>query len=194
MRLFLAVDLADSVRADVQQITIALRQRLERLKHATRVGWIGPDRLHFTLVFIGEVNDVLAGEINARFVSPLPLAPFALRIGGLGMFPPGGRPRVIWLGVDEGAEEIRRLQREVLIRLDGVPFAREGRAFSAHLTLGRFREPGTVSERQALADVRLPASMRSPVDHVTLYQSRLSPKGSIYTPLRHTPLAGEVVA
>jgi 2'-5' RNA ligase len=194
MRLFLAVDLADSLRADVQQITVALRQRLERLKHATRVGWLGPDRFHFTLVFIGEVSDAVAGDVKARFMAPLPVRPFVIHVGGLGMFPPGGRPRVIWLGVDEGADDMRRLHHEVLARLDGVPFARESRAFSPHLTLARFREPGTISERQALAEVRLPAAMRSPVDHVTLYQSRLSPKGSIYTPLRQTPLSGEVLA
>ena len=194
MRLFVAVDLADSVRADVQQITIALRQRLERLKHATRVGWVSPDRMHFTLVFLGEVSEAVGAEVKARLVTPLPLAPFVIRVGRLGMFPPDGRPHVIWLGVNEGAEPLRQLHREVLARLDGVPFARDGRAFSPHLTLARFREPGTVSERHALADVPLPASMPSLVGHVTLYQSRLSPKGSFYTALRQTPLLGEVVA
>ncbi len=194
MRLFVAVDLADGVRADVQQITVALRQRLERLKHATRIGWVSPDRMHLTLAFIGEVSDAVAGDVKARFVPPLRLSPFPIRMGRLGMFPPGGRPHVIWLGVNEGIEPLRRLHQEVLARLDGVPFDRDGRAFSPHLTLARFREPGTVSERQALADVPLPASMPSTVDHVTLYQSRLSPKGSIYTPLRQTSLLGEVVA
>jgi len=194
MRLFVAVDLDDGVRASVQQITIALRQRMERLKHATRIGWVSPDRLHLTLAFVGEVSDAIAADVNARLVQPLPLSPFVIRVGRLGLFPPAGRPQVIWLGVSEGTEPLRRLHQEVLARLEGVPFGRDGRAFSPHLTLARFREPGTVSEGQALADVPLPASVPSTVGHVTLYQSRLSQKGSIYTPLRQTPLLGEVGA
>lgn len=194
MRLFVAVDLDDGVRATVQQVTIALRQRMERLKHATRIGWVGPDHLHLTMVFLGEVSDVVAADVNARLSAPLGVSPFVIKVGKLGMFPPGGRPQVIWLGVNEGGEPLRRLHQEVLTRLEGVPFDRDGRTFSPHLTLARFREPGTVSERQALADVPLPASMPSSVGHVTLYQSRLSPKGSIYVPLRQTPLLGGVVA
>ena len=68
MRLFVAVDLDDGVRASVQQITIALRQRMERLKHATRIGWVSPDRQHLTLAFVGEVNHAIAADVNARSV------------------------------------------------------------------------------------------------------------------------------
>jgi 2'-5' RNA ligase len=190
MRLFVAVDLCDSVRAAVQERAIALRQRLERMKQPTGLAWVSPDRLHLTLVFVGEVHEAVAAEIGLRLASPLPVAPFDLQIGRLGMFPPGGRPHVLWLAVEEGVAELRVLQAAVLDRLAGIEFRREARAFSPHLTLGRFRQPGTLAERQALSDLRLPSCGSSHVDHVTLYQSRLSPKGSTYTPIRQTPLHG----
>jgi RNA 2',3'-cyclic 3'-phosphodiesterase len=191
MRLFVAVDLDDAVRAAVQRSTVALRQRLERLRTASRLGWVGPDRMHLTLVFLGEVSESIGGDIAARLASPVAVSPFSIRIGHVGMFPPSGRPRVLWLAVEDGLDELRRLHREVLNRLEGLEFAREARAFSPHLTLARFREPGTVAERQALADVELPSFGASRVDHVTLYQSRLSPKGPTYLPVRTTPLDQE---
>jgi 2'-5' RNA ligase len=190
MRLFVAVDLGDAVRAAVQHRAIALRQRLERMKQPSGLAWVSPDRLHLTLVFIGEVSEAIAADIGLRLASPLAVAPFELQIGRLGMFPPGGRPHVMWLAVEDGVTALRDAQAAVLERLEGIEFRRESRAFSPHLTLARFRQPGTLAERQALSDLRLPACGVSHVDHVTLYQSRLSPKGSIYTPIRQTPLAG----
>jgi 2'-5' RNA ligase len=192
MRLFVAVDLGDAVRAAVQERAIALRQRLERMKQPTGLAWVSPDRLHLTLVFIGEAHEAAAAEIGLRLASPLTVAPFDLQIGRLGMFPASGRPHVMWLAIEDGVEALRQLQAAVLGRLEGIEFRREARAFSPHLTLARFRQPGTLAERQALSDLRLPACGSSHVDHVTLYQSRLSPKGSTYTPIRQTQLQGRL--
>jgi 2'-5' RNA ligase len=188
MRLFLAVDLDDSVRHAMQESAIALRQRLERLRDATRLTWVSPDRLHLTLLFLGEVSDEVCADVAARLTPALPLPPFDLRFGSVGMFPPNGRPRVLWLDVSEGREPLRALHAAVCGRLDGVPMEREGRAFSPHLTLARFREPGTMTERYALAEVPVRSCAPCRIDHVTLYQSRLSPKGPTYAALRRTPL------
>jgi 2'-5' RNA ligase len=190
MRLFSAVDLDDGLRAHVQRTSIALRQRLERIKHASRVSWVSPDRMHLTLLFIGEVSDAIGSEIVSRFGAPLPVPPFDLRVGAVGLFPPAGRPRVIWLGIESGLDQMRQVHEQVVHRLEGVEFAREARAFSPHLTLARFHEPGTVAERQALTEVVVRPGPTCPIDHVTLYQSRLSPKGPTYTALRRAPLAG----
>jgi 2'-5' RNA ligase len=192
MRLFIAVDLGDAVRAAVQERAIALRQRLERMKQPTGLAWVSPDRLHLTLVFIGEIQEAIAAEIGLQLATPLALSPFDVQIGRLGMFPASGRPHVIWLAIEEGVASLRALQAAVLDRLDGIDFRREARAFSPHLTLARFRQPGTLAERQALSDLHLPGCGSSHVDHVTLYQSRLSPKGATYTPIRRTPLQGRV--
>jgi RNA 2',3'-cyclic 3'-phosphodiesterase len=71
-----------------------------------------------------------------------------------------------------------------------VPYRREQRAFSPHLTLGRFREPGTVRDRQILSGVSVPTAGACTVDRLTLYQSRLSPKGPTYTPIAHAAFEG----
>lgn len=188
MRLFIAVDLDDTARQALQQRSVALRQRLERLKGATRLTWVSPERLHLTLMFIGEVPDDRGSEIAARLGAPMSLDPFVLEFGRFGTFPQVGRPRVIWVEVTKGHDELKAVHAQALARLEGIEFEREARPFSPHLTLARFREPGTSTERQILADAPASAPVSSPVQHLTLYQSRLSPKGPTYTVLRRTPL------
>jgi 2'-5' RNA ligase len=191
MRLFVAVDVDDRTRAQVAQVIDALRTGMDVGGSGARVSWIAPDRLHLTLQFIGEVSEDVTAAIKVRlrrrFVHPL----FEMRFDGIGTFPPGGRPRVVWLGIDRGADGLARLHEEVQRRLEDVEFRRESRAFSPHLTVGRFKHGGTRADVERLTRVALEFAGGCTIDHVTLYQSRLSPRGPTYTPLLVTPLAAE---
>ena len=137
--------------------------------------------MHLTVLFFGEVADPSAGALIERFASPLPLDPFRLRFGKPGLFPPAGRPRVLWLAIEHGADALASLHGALTARLEGLPWAREERTFAPHLTLGRFKEPGTLDDRRAVAEARIDPPEAAVVDHVTLYQSRLSPRGPDYT-------------
>jgi RNA 2',3'-cyclic 3'-phosphodiesterase len=188
VRLFLAVDLSDEVRARASASIDRLRESMAR-HQAPRVGWVTAERLHITLEFIGDVPDAVASDVVRCLEPPIPLAPFEVVFGGLGVFPPGGRPRVVWIGVDRGAQELQCLRDEAVRRLDGVDYRREPRSLSPHLTLGRFREPGRPSDREVLASTRLPEIGACTVDRLTTYRSRLSPKGPTYTAVLETLLA-----
>jgi RNA 2',3'-cyclic 3'-phosphodiesterase len=74
-------------------------------------------------------------------------------------------------------------------RLEGIEFRRESRPFSPHLTLARFKDGGSPADRERIASARLESAGECTIDHVTLYQSRLSPRGPTYTPLVVSPLA-----
>lgn len=188
MRLFVAVDISEAVRASVAGGIDMLRAAMQGGSRA-RVGWVTPERLHLTLEFIGDVPAAVAADVVRRLEPPIALAPFTLRVGGPGLFPSSGRPRVIWFGLDDGVEPMRRLHEEVVVRLDGVPYRPERRSYSPHLTVGRFREPGRVSDRELIAGLDVPDAGSCSVDAVTLYQSRLSPKGSTYTVMLRVPLS-----
>ena len=187
MRLFAAVDISDDVRERAARAVEILRRAVERSSSA-RVGWVTPERLHLTLEFIGEVPESVAADVVRRLEPPFAGPPFTLRFGSVGLFPPAGRPRVIWFGLDAGSEEFRQLRAEAVRRLDGVDYRREDRPFSPHLTVGRFREPGRPSDRALFTGADLPALGSCAVDRLTLYQSRLSPRGPAYTPILQVPL------
>ena len=190
MRLFVAVDVDDRTRARVGHIIDALRKEIDVSDSAARVSWIAPGRLHLTLQFIGEVSEAVAAEIETRLRPPFGLhTKFEMRFDRIGTFPPEGRPRVVWLGIDRGADGLASLHQEVQRRLADVAFRREARGFSPHLTLARFKQGGTRADTDRVTRLPLELEGGCTIDHVTLYQSRLSPRGPTYTPLLVTPLA-----
>jgi 2'-5' RNA ligase len=190
MRLFVAVDLPDAVRQAAASAADRLRDRLGRVAARSRITWVSTHVLHLTLVFLGEVDEAAGSEAVERLRAPLPLAPFALGIGGAGLFPPSGRPRVLWLAVATGAAALDAARTAVEARLDGVPYRREHRAFAPHLTIARFKDGGTAEERRAVERTSTETSAPAVVRDVTLYRSRLSPRGPEYVALAHCALAG----
>jgi RNA 2',3'-cyclic 3'-phosphodiesterase len=189
MRLFVAVELDDAVRAAAARVADDLRQQLRRTRLDAR--WVIPDNLHFTMVFIGQIDDRTAPSFVAAMSRPFDPAQFAVRLGRCGVFPPSGPPRVIWIGLAEGAEELTRLQQEVVRRLQPLGFEPEPRPFSAHLTIARVKDVPRASARDARAIIAAAsaADASCPVTRVTLFRSHLSPKGSRYEVLTYGELA-----
>jgi 2'-5' RNA ligase len=193
MRLFIALDISDEVRRSVRTVIERLERELAaRGRGAARrpspVRWVTDDRLHLTLRFIGEVPDAVADEIAARLAPAYAMDPFPIFLSGLGVFPASGGPRVAWIGISEGADRVSSVHLETGRRLAGLPVRADDRPFSPHLTLGRFRETAA-RYRHRLAELRGIDAGRCTIDHVTLYQSRLSSQGPTYLPRLRTPLS-----
>jgi 2'-5' RNA ligase len=190
VRLFVAVDLPDVVRRSAAEAAASLKHELGRARARSRISWVAPAQLHLTLVFLGEVDDGTGAAVVDRMREPLPLPPFAVRLGHAGLFPPSGRPRVLWLAVAEGAQALVSVHAAVEQRLAGIGYRRETRAYAPHLTLARFKEGGTPDERRAIGRAAVTGSPAARVRHVTLYRSVLSPGGPEYTVLAESALAG----
>lgn len=111
-------------------------------------------------------------------------ASFDLALRGLGAFPSPTRPRVIWAGVARGGAELAALATGVEDALARLGFAREERPFSAHVTLGRVREPRrgpTLAAALGAAAGRELGGFR--VERLALMRSDLSPRGARYSVL-----------
>ena len=184
MRLFVAIDLPETLRQAVEARLAPLRGSLPRAR------WVRVENLHLTLVFLGEVEaelvPLLATELAAVFARHLP---FSLGLRDGGAFPPRGPGRVIWLGV-EADSGLAALQREVAEAASSVlGLEPETRPFSPHLTLARAPEPWprAAVERfaQAFAGSLGP---RFEVSEGLLMESELAPGGSRYRALGHFPL------
>jgi RNA 2',3'-cyclic 3'-phosphodiesterase len=184
VRVFLAVDVDEHVRLGIRALIDRLRELLDRrVAHHGRIGWVSADRVHVTLHFIGELPDTRVRELADTTMRPLDVTSFELGLGGLGVFPPRGRPRVLWVGIDRGADALTRVHEEMGKRLVALGLPLEAHAFSPHLTLARFREPGPLAVRSVIEGVDASEIGACPVTSVTLYQSRLGRGGATYTPL-----------
>jgi RNA 2',3'-cyclic 3'-phosphodiesterase len=183
MRLFVAVELDEAVRAVAEHAAADLRQRLRRTGLDAR--WVAPEKMHLTLVFVGHVDDAAAESFASAVRRPFGIAPFALRLGHCGVFPPSGPPRVMWIGFAEGADGLGELHSEVVRRLEPLGFEPERRAFSAHLTLARVKDVPRAAARdvRAIVTAATVPDASCLVTRVTLFRSHLSPKGSRYEAL-----------
>jgi 2'-5' RNA ligase len=168
---------------------------VERLRAGgAEARWVPPGNLHVTLRFLGDVD----GETAAAVADALPevvrgFAPFPLRLAGLGTFPPRGEPRVAWIGVDAGAEELGRLavRTERALLQAGVLSSPEPRPFRAHVTIGRPLRPGGLGRWQGLLGDTAFRGGTHVLREVRLVESRLSPRGAEYAPVARFPLDGE---
>ncbi len=188
MRLFVAVELETVVRASAAAAGHALRARLPR-EIAAR--WISEENLHITLQFLGEVDDGLVPHVVAALGIPFGQQPFTIDIEGFGAFPSSGPLRVFWLGVRRGADGLAALHDEVASRMEPLGFPRERRPYAGHLTIARVKDGGPRSVQAAVRRLlaELPAHAgQSQVTGITLFHSRLSPKGASYEPVLRVPL------
>lgn len=188
MRLFVGIELDDRVKDAAAEIADALKRQLGPHVDAR---WISPPNLHVTLWFIGEVNDARAGQLLRVLDRPFAQPHFDIEIGGLGAFPPSGSPRVFWLGVRSGVEALRRLHSELAARLAPLGFEPERRAYSAHLTIARVKNISRALASRTIRELlrTTPAlAGQCPGTSVTVFRSRLSPKGATYEALLRIPL------
>jgi 2'-5' RNA ligase len=182
MRLFVAVDIDDGTRAQLEAARTAIQAVISEAPTPARVTWTRSEIAHVTVRFIGETPEHALTTIQEALAT-VTIAPFDVTWETVGTFGGTRHPRVIWVAPTIGLDALTRLAAHVNAQLDPVIGPGDARPFKPHLTLGRIREAGRgVEWPRALAGVRFtPSSTR--VDHVTLYQSRLSPNGPTYTSL-----------
>ncbi|MFZ0214414.1 MAG: RNA 2',3'-cyclic phosphodiesterase, partial [Candidatus Dormiibacterota bacterium] len=102
VRCFVALPLPDGVRE-------ALAEHL-RACAALAPGhrWSPPQNLHVTLRFLGRVDVVLLDRLRDA-LGEVRASPFRVALGGEGRFGRPSAPRVLWLGVREGAAPLAEL-------------------------------------------------------------------------------------
>lgn len=186
MRLFVAVEIAPDVAQSAAAVIERLRERAIRLAPRSRITWVTTDRLHVTVRFIGNVDADRVDAVRQVLAPPLGQAPFKLTLAGVVMFPPKGPPRVLASGVSDGREPLLAIEHHVSERLARAGIAAEQRPYTPHLTLARVREAGGLRSAALLENMSETRLGTTAVEAITLFESRLSPKGPTYMALQRT--------
>ena len=182
-RIFCAVELADSVRARLQDHIGLLRGA----GSDATASWTRVENIHLTLKFFGNVAIERIPKISAaveRAVKKFP--PVPIDIGHTGVFPNPRRAQVLWIGVSDPTGKLSELQQQLEHECAKDGFEKEDRAYRPHLTIARLRKQ---EGARLLANDHLrmdfePAEIT--LSELIVFRSELSSKGSRYTAIsRH---------
>ncbi|MDR0363246.1 MAG: RNA 2',3'-cyclic phosphodiesterase [Planctomycetota bacterium] len=185
IRSFIGVEIADGVRK-------AIADDLRALKAvAPRVKWVKPDNFHLTLKFLGDVRendlkelfDALDAALGGR-------GGFVIGMKGVFALPNRRCPRVVAVGVDDGADEmiaLNSLVEETCARL-GYPV--EKRPYRPHITLGRVKLPDDAQGLPEAVGMLGDSSYGfSDVDEAVVFMSELRRSGPVHSSMLHIGLS-----
>ncbi len=124
MRVFLAIDLPDAIRGE-----------LEMLQEHLPVGRQVPsDNLHLTLCFLGDQSDAACEDAHEA-LAEVHAEPFDLRLAGLGTF--GKKTAQVIFADVERCEELIELERKITRKLRNAGVQFQKRRFRPHVTIAR---------------------------------------------------------
>jgi 2'-5' RNA ligase len=159
----------------------AITERFAELDpHLRGVRWLGPEQMHLTLSFLGNVSEDIAEQLKKNLAA-IEWKPFFLPLTGFGAFPSKGRPNVIWVGVGSGHPHLFQLHKRVQEAALAAGLEPDLRSFHPHVTVARCRDVSSEAIRPFLkAHAGFDAGLIH-VESCCLKSSELTPAGSVYS-------------
>jgi 2'-5' RNA ligase len=187
MRTFIAIELPREIKDLLAKVQEELNSSQADVK------WVQPQNIHLTLKFLGEIEEKKIDKIN-KIIEDIAGEKkyFPIRISNLGAFPKINFPRVIWVGIDKGDEEVKEIAKKLEEGLAKIGIQREDKPFSSHITIGRTRSAlnreKLIQRLNDLANKLQEENLEFVVKKITFFKSTLTPKGPVYEVLKETNL------
>lgn len=152
------------------------------------VKFVEPENLHITIKFLGEIPESLVNKI-IEVLFQINFEEFTIFLRGVGCFPNINRPKVLWIGVSQGAENLTEIHRMVDQALRKIGIRRDAGKFHPHVTIGRVKGGRTDKLGKRILNLKNIDIGIIHVNNIKLKKSTLTSKGPIYTTL-HEKRAG----
>ncbi len=186
MRLFVAVPVPEYVQ---KALSMLLK---EAFPFPVEASWSKPEQLHITLKFLGQIDEKRLEEIQESLAGVAQQASrFELHLSGLGVFPPQGKPKTLWAGIDQGIKPLRELASQIAAILVPFGFPMEERVYTPHITLARLRNQSNMDILHVpLVKYKNTFIGSLHVSSFLLLNSRLTSSGAEYTVIEAFDLKG----
>jgi len=186
IRAFIAIEIDPPHKEKISALISHLKKSNADIK------WVTENQMHLTLKFLGNIEQENVQKISdvLKTIAAV-FSAFNIQFSQIGAFPNHERPRVIWLGIEKGSEALRLLNNKIECELEKIGFQKEKREYKSHLTLGRVKSLKNISGLSRLineAEFQFQDEIK--IDRLILFQSTLTSKGALYTPLTQQSLVG----
>ncbi|MEM2954427.1 MAG: RNA 2',3'-cyclic phosphodiesterase [Candidatus Nanoarchaeia archaeon] len=174
MRAFIAIDLPSALKDKINEFIFKIKE-----KNIVNAKFVAKENLHFTLKFLGEVDEKIVNKLNSILENIcLSQNSFDIELKGLGEF----KKRVLWIGC-ENHNDFQRLANEINLKLRVLGFPKE-KFFEPHLTIARIKSINDIKQfDQTIKNYKNKQFGSFKVSEVCLEQSVLTKQGPIYKKL-----------
>jgi len=172
MRTFVAIEVNNKdVLNSIQKIQAELNIKAKPVE---------PHNMHFTVQFLGEVSEEMVRKISGALNS-IEFSAFSISFASIGVFPKPSFPRVIWIGTNEGVNELEKLAEMIRSKLSQLGFSPD-KKFKPHVTIFRVKNKieGISSKLEKFSSYSFGKQV---VTEIKFKKSELTPNGPIYTDL-----------
>ncbi len=177
MRCFIGLPLPEEYQKKLEELIIHSQNIL-----SSKISWTKKGNWHLTLCFLGELTyDSL--QILKEELKDIKHNSFTLKAGFCGFFPSIKKPRVLWLGLEVGGKETKDLAYKIFKILEKNNIHFDKKDFIPHLTIGRIKKLYNDKWEKWSKYINSLKWQSIKISSFVLWQSTLTPKGPIYTPI-----------
>ncbi|MCK4730396.1 MAG: RNA 2',3'-cyclic phosphodiesterase [Candidatus Aenigmarchaeota archaeon] len=172
MRAFIAINLPDRIKDKILEMTKEFQEKGIRK--------VGKQNLHLTLKFLGDVNEKKVEEIM-QILKTVDCVKFEVSLKNMGFFPNESFIKVVWLGIENGRNELIELQKQIDQKLEKYGFKPE-KNYEPHFTIARVK---SIKDKKEFLDKMKEIKFEDnfSVSNFELMESKLSPSGPVYREL-----------
>lgn len=130
---FVGIDISDHIK---EEIYCFIQNNMKQFNPF--IQWIGMNEYHITLAYLGKITE----EQRLRLIAvadQIKVPPLSIGIKGIGFYPPGKKPKSLWIGVDQGREAmnvfVEYIRSEIINKSGLIPKD----FFYPHITIGRVK-------------------------------------------------------
>jgi 2'-5' RNA ligase len=173
MRTFVAVEITD------QNILNSIKNMQSNLRIEAKP--VELQNVHFTLLFLGEISDEMAQRVQNE-LKTIQFNSFDITFEGVGAFPKPKFPRVVWVGVKNGTNQLVELAKVVEEKLSPLGF-KSDKEFKPHITIFRIKNKiGDITDELVKYSNKQFGSQK--ISEIKFKKSILTPSGPIYSDLQ----------
>jgi 2'-5' RNA ligase len=181
IRVFLGIPIGRKIKSILPVIKSVVNCNSNYIK------WIPVENIHLTLSFLGNISKNNLPHLIQSIKKKITSSNFQLTISGTGVFPSSQSPKVLWLGIGKGVDELISLKYLVEKSIEKYKDNPQEITFTPHISIARIQKfHPKIDVLSFLNSVYSPIELD--INSIYLYESQLLPERVRYSVLNAFPL------
>ena len=175
-RIFIGLQLSGYLISTIPMIKSTIKDKKQLIR------WVSGKNLHLTLSFLGSVNEGTINDLKAKLNNISNFNSFDIIVNGTGCFPTLENPKILWLGIGNGYQELVNIQNKVEEIAKPFKIDDKSEKFVPHITVGRIKNMNkNINLDLSTFTNAVYSDIKIPVKTIYLFKSQLLESGVEYS-------------